>query len=338
MTESILSSFNAELVSAESLDSLDQLRIKYTGKTGILTEELKKISSVPQDQRKEFGRVINVLKSDIESALKIKFDTLSQQAFNAKLASEKVDISAPARPLEKGVIHPITKVMNDIKQIFALLGFEYVDGIEIEDEWHNFSGLNIPEHHPARQMHDTFYLDNSKLLRTHTSNMQIRHMTGNKPPFKFINIGKVYRSDYDATHTPMFHQLEAVYIDKEVNIANLKYCIEKFLTMFFEVDEAPIKLRASHFPFTEPSAEVDVQCDRTSKDQIIIGKGNDWIEILGCGMIHPNVLKNVGIDPNEYQGFALGAGIERLAMLKYNISDLRKFFTSDARWLRYYGF
>ncbi|MCE2992685.1 MAG: phenylalanine--tRNA ligase subunit alpha [Alphaproteobacteria bacterium] len=338
MTESILTSFTADLALAVSLESLDQLRIKYTGKNGLLTEELKKISSIPQDQRKEFGRVINVLKSNIESELKLKFDDLSKKAFDEKIASEKIDISAPTRPLQKGVTHPITKVMNDIKHIFALLGFEYIDGIEIEDEWHNFSGLNIPEHHPARQMHDTFYLDNNRLLRTHTSNMQIRHMSGKKPPFKFINIGKVYRSDYDATHTPMFHQLEAVYIDKNVNIAHLKYCIEKFLTMFFDVDQAPIKLRASHFPFTEPSAEVDVQCDRTSKDQIIIGKGTDWIEILGCGMIHPNVLENVGIDPNEYQGFALGAGIERLAMLKYNISDLRKFFTSDARWLKYYGF
>lgn len=337
--ENLINTFDAEFAaSKDSLEKLEGMRVKFLGKNGLITAELKKLGSMNPDEKRQFGARVNEFKMKAEQQITERKVALEEVQLQAQLASEKIDITLPSRQGVLGRLHPISKVIQDVENIFAKLGFSSYDGLEIDDEWYNFSSLNIPDDHPARQMHDTFYLNNGKLLRTHTSNMQVRIMKAGKPPFKFINIGKVYRSDDDATHSPMFHQLEVVYVDKNVNIGHLKYTIETFLELFFEVESAPIRMRASHFPFTEPSAEVDVLCDRSQKNELVIGKGSDWLEILGCGMINPKVLENAGLDPNEYQGFALGCGIERLAMLKYNIPDLRRFFDSDLRWLNYYGF
>lgn len=330
--------FIKELDNINSTNELEALRIKYLGKNGILTEQVKKIGTLAAEQRKEFGAATNKLRTEIEELISDKQVMLEDSELNKKLKSEHIDITIPSRSFERGNVHPISKTIEDIANILKHLGFKYREGPDIDDDWYNFTGLNIGEHHPARQMQDTFYLAGGKLLRTHTSNTQIRVMESTKPPFRVFTTGKVYRSDYDATHTPMFHQVEIMYIDKAVTMGHLKNFLISFLKLFFNVDEAPIRLRPNYFPFTEPSAEVDIRCDRSDKEQIKIGQGNDWLEVLGCGMVHPNVLKNCGIDPNVYQGFAAGAGIDRLAMLKYNISDVRCFFESDIRWLKYYGF
>lgn len=332
--------FANEIAAAKTSNDVEELRIKYLGKSGVLTEAMKQIGSLPPESKKEFGATVNSVKTEFSAQideLKTKFSDLELEQ---KLKSESIDITLNPRSYAQGKIHPLSETITTITKIMTSLGFEFQEGQDIEDEWHNFTGLNMDENHPARQMQDTFYVKDmpSTVLRTHTSNLQIRYMEKNKPPFKIFTYGKTYRSDYDATHTPMFHQMEAFYIDKAVNISHLKGFIETFLKSFFEVENAPVRLRPSYFPFTEPSLEVDVKCDRSNKEQLKIGEGNDWLEILGCGMIHPNVLKNCGIDPNEYQGFALGCGLERLSMLKYNISDLRKFFETDIRWLKHYGF
>lgn len=332
--------FANEIAAAKTSNDVEELRIKYLGKSGVLTEAMKQIGSLPPESKKEFGATVNTVKTEFSAQideLKTKFSDLELEQ---KLKSESIDITLNPRNYAQGKIHPLSETITTITKIMTSLGFEFQEGQDIEDEWHNFTGLNMDENHPARQMQDTFYVKDmpSTVLRTHTSNLQIRYMENNKPPFKIFTYGKTYRSDYDATHTPMFHQMEAFYIDKAVNISHLKGFIETFLKSFFEVENAPVRLRPSYFPFTEPSLEVDVKCDRSNKEQLKIGEGNDWLEILGCGMIHPNVLKNCGIDPNEYQGFALGCGLERLSMLKYNISDLRKFFETDIRWLKHYGF
>lgn len=337
--QSLKLSFEEELKSISNLKNLEELRVKYLGKSGLISEQLKRIAEIEPTKRKEFGAQVNEIKGATENSIAIAKTKFEKAELDSKLASESIDISLPARPYEFGKIHPVSHVIAELKKIFFTMGFELAEGPDIEDDWHNFTALNIPSTHPARQSHDTFYLENDGLLlRTHTSSVQIRHMKNNKPPFKVITLGKCYRSDFDATHTPMFHQIEALYIDKGVNIGHLKGCIEFFLKNFFEVDEVPMRLRSSYFPFTEPSIEVDIKCDRSDKKQIKIGQGNDWLEIFGAGMVHPKVLKNVGIDPNEYQGFALGAGIERLVMLKYNIPDLRSFFAGDIRWHKHYGF
>ena len=266
---------------------------------------------------------------------------LAALELNARLASEKIDVTLPARPSVQGKIHPVTQVIEEITAIFADMGFAVAEGPDIETDDYNFDKLNIPESHPARRMHDTFYLqgngDGKALLRTHTSPVQIRTMQGGKPPFRFIAPGSTYRCDSDLTHTPMFHQIEGFVIDKGINMGHLKGCLIEFLKAFFELDEVPVRFRPSFFPFTEPSAEVDIGCKR-SRDELKIGAGDDWLEVLGCGMVHPNVLKNCNLDPNEWQGFAFGMGVERLAMLKYGIPDLRTFFDSDTRWLSHYGF
>lgn len=338
-TEEIKQSFTKEVASVTDLAQLEQLRVKYLGKKGQVTEALSLISKVTPEERKAYGESVNIVKNYIIVELDQLKGKLEEEFIEKKLVAEKIDITLPPRNYTVGKEHPISKVIDDLKSIFSKMGFGYASGPDIESDWNNFTALNIPEHHPARQMHDTFYLKEDKLvLRTHTSPVQIRHMTNNKPPIKIISIGKVYRSDYDATHTPMFHQIEALYIDKNITMVHLKSYLELFLKLFFEVEQAPIRLRPNHFPFTEPSAEVDVKCDRSNKQEIKIGLGNDWLEILGCGMVNPKVLQNVGLDPNEYQGFAFGAGIERLAMLKYNIPDLRTFFEGDIRWLKHYGF
>jgi phenylalanyl-tRNA synthetase alpha chain len=329
---------------ASNLDSLEATRIHYLGKKGLVSEQMKKLGTLAPEERKTFGADVNQVKESIETALSKQKTTLAGDAIAAKIAGETVDITLPTRSENKGSIHPIMHVIEEAISILASLGFSVVEGPEIEDDFHNFTALNISENHPARQMQDTFYLRaDSKdsqtplLLRTHTSSVQIRSMSQNKPPFRIIAPGRVYRSDYDMTHTPMFHQIEGLFIDKNIHMGHLKGCLHTFLTRFFELDTVPLRFRPSFFPFTEPSAEVDIGCKR-SDGELKIGQGSDWLEILGCGMVHQNVLKNVGIDPNEYQGFAFGIGIERLAMLKYGMPDLRAFFDSDVRWLNHYSF
>ncbi len=336
--DTLKQNFLQALAIAQDLTALEALRLEFLGKKGYLAAEMGKISTLAPLERKDFGQQVNNLRDFITTQLADKKAIFAAAALDAQLQAEVLDITLPTREIRHGKVHPISQAIADLTAIFARLGFSTITGPEIEDEWHNFSALNIPDEHPARQMHDTFYLQQEGLLlRTHTSSVQIRHMQAHKPPYKMLSIGRVYRSDYDATHTPMFHQIEGLYIDKAVHLGHLRYCLEYFLREFFMVKEAPIRLRPSYFPFTEPSFEVDVLCDRSNKAEIKIGSGNDWLEILGCGMVHPQVLRNVGVDPDEYQGFAFGAGIERLAMLRYNIPDLRSFFEGDERWLKHYG-
>jgi len=347
--------FDTKINKINDSKALEALRIEFIGKNGLLTEQMKKIGLLPVEEKKTFGAEVNKIRDEITSKIEEFKRVIESKELEERLLNEAIDITLPARSSNVARIHPISKVIYDLKAIFSHLGFEVASGAEIEDEWHNFTALNVDENHPARQMQDTFYLEDRDIsslafnkdtytpnerfvLRTHTSSMQIRYMKSNKPPIKMISLGKVYRSDFDATHTPMFHQIEGLYIDKNIDMGHLKGCLKEFLRLFFEINDAPIRLRPSFFPFTEPSAEVDVKCDRSDKNSIKFGTGEDWLEILGAGMVHPNVLKNVGIDPDEYQGFAFGAGIERLAMLKYNIPDLRKFFDGDIRWLKHYGF
>jgi phenylalanyl-tRNA synthetase alpha chain len=329
------------IAAANTTAELEALRVQYLGKKGEVTELLKTLGTMAPEERKSFGAAVNEVKALLEALIDNKKSILDIQEMNAALAADKVDITLPARPYAEGRIHPISKVIQEITDIFARQDFSVAVGPDIEDDEHNFTALNIAEHHPARQMHDTFYLhgkgDGKTVLRTHTSPVQIRTMRNNKPPMRFIAPGSTYRSDSDQTHTPMFHQVEGFVIDKGIHMGHLKGCLHDFLKAFFELDEVPIRFRPSFFPFTEPSSEVDIGCKR-SKDSLEIGKGDDWLEVLGCGMIHPNVLRNGGIDPNEYQGFAFGMGVERLAMLKYGIPDLRMFFESDVRWLEHYGF
>lgn len=320
--------FLEKLSLVENLASLDELRSHFLGKNGYITSLMQGIAALPIEQRKDYGAEVNRTKVAVEAALSEKKSLLEVEQLQLDMARENIDISLPPRCYAHGGAHPISQAIRDIEFIFAQMGFSRAEGPEIEDDWHNFTALNIPESHPARQMHDTFYFEGAEnlLLRTHTTPVQIRHMQDKNPPARIISVGRVYRSDDDATHTPMFHQVDGFCIDKNINMAHMKYTIESFLQQFFQVESAPIRLRPSFFPFTEPSAEVDVRCDRSNKGSIKIGDGSDWLEILGCGMIHPNVLRSMGIDPDIYQGFAFGIGIERIAMLKYNIPDLRTLF------------
>ncbi len=354
MSDNLLLSSLSAISTCTSSAALEEARVAILGKKGTLTDALKAMGQATPEERKTLGAELNKIKQQISDALDAKKAELSAIELNACLSAEKLDVTLPPRPENSGKIHPITQVMDEITAIFADLGFSVEVGPDIEDDEHNFSALNIPESHPARQMHDTFYLasgsrvqtsENNQtlkpearsLLRTHTSPVQIRTMRGGKPPFRFIAMGSTYRCDSDLTHTPMFHQVEGLVIDKNINMGHLKGCVAEFMRVFFELDELPTRFRPSFFPFTEPSAEIDIGCSR-SKESLKIGAGQDWLEIGGCGMVYPNVLKNCGIDPEEYQGFAFGMGIERLAMLKYGIPDLRTFFESDARWLQHYGF
>lgn len=324
--------------SISSLEELEQKRVEYLGKSGLLTEQFKKLATLDADAKKEFGQIINDCKNKLTLALDSQKSILENKLIEEKLALETIDLTLPTRPRSEAKLHPISQVIDELCTIFGSLGFTVAEGPEIENDFNNFTALNIPEDHPARQSHDTFYMKESgQLLRTHTSSVQIRKMSNEKPPFRFISPGRVYRCDSDMTHTPMFHQIEGVCIEKNINMGHLKGCLQEFLKIFFESKEIRMRFRPNFFPFTEPSAEVDIGYSRQG-DEIKIGTGDKWLEILGCGMIHPNVLKNVGVDPNEYQGFAFGMGIERIAMLKYGISDLRTFFEGDLRWLRKYGF
>ncbi len=327
---------------AASLEELDQARIEAVGRKGRITDLMKAIGSLPADERRERGAELNRIKGDVTAALDARTAELEATSLDDRLAAETVDVTLPARPEAEGRIHPISQTLDELKAIFGEMGFSAAVGPDIEDDFHNFSALNIPEDHPARQMHDTFYLPptadgSTRLLRTHTSPVQIRTMMAVPPPHRIIALGRTFRCDSDITHTPMFHQIEGLVVDRHTHMGHLKGCVAEFCRAYFQLDDVPLRFRPSFFPFTEPSAEVDIGCAR--KDgELRIGAGGDWLEILGCGMVHPNVLVNCGIDPDEYQGFAFGLGVERVAMLKYGIPDLRTFFDSDLRWLRHYGF
>ncbi len=337
----------AEISVASDLKALDDIRVSSLGKKGVITEEMKTLGTLEEGARIEKAKALNTLKTKVEDALSARKVVLEEEALNRQLSSETIDVTLPIRPERQGRIHPVSKIYEEVVAIFGELGFEVAEGPSIEDQFHNFNALNMPLNHPARQMQDTFYIssdkdkpfdmDNAYVVRTHTSGIQIRTMETKKPPIRIVAPGRTYRSDFDATHTPMFHQLEGLVIDKTTTLAHLKGCLYDFVKAFFELDEIPVRYRPSYFPFTEPSAEMDIGCLRTKTD-LKIGAGNDWLEILGCGMVHPNVLRAGGIDPEEYQGFAFGVGLDRLAMLKYGIPDLRTFFESDVRWLKNYGF
>ncbi len=326
---------------AESVDALEEIRVAVLGKKGRITDMMKGLGQMAPEERKAAGQALNALKDEIADVLESKKTMLADADLDRRLMTEKIDVTLPPAPETQGSIHPISQTIDEITAIFGEMGFTVAEGPDIEDDWHNFTALNIPADHPARQEHDTFYLPGEhgerKVLRTHTSPVQIRTMTAEKPPIRIITPGRTYRSDYDATHSPMFHQVEGLVIDKTSHMGHLKGCLIEFCSAFFEVDDLPVRFRPSYFPFTEPSAEVDIGCTRDG-GEFRIGHGDDWLEILGSGMVNPNVLSNCGIDPNEYQGFAFGIGIERLAMLKYGIPDLRTFYDSDLRWLRHYGF
>ena len=327
---------------AQGLDELDRIRVGALGKKGSISALMGMMGSVSAEERKDAGAALNAAKASVSEAIDARKTALEAQALDARLARETIDVTLTARPEAQGRIHPISQTIDEVVAIFGQMGFAVAEGPDIEDDFHNFTALNFPPEHPARLMHDTFFLpekeDGSRfLLRTHTSPVQVRTMLKQKPPIRVIIPGRTYRCDSDMTHTPMFHQVEGLVIDKTTNMGHLKGCLIEFVKTYFEVDEVPVRFRPSFFPFTEPSAEVDIGCSRAG-GELKIGAGADWLEILGCGMVHPNVLKNCGIDPDEYQGFAFGMGIERIAMLKYGIPDLRTFFDSDLRWLKHYGF
>lgn len=324
--------------------ALEALRVAALGKKGSVSDLLKTLGSMTPDERKERGPLINGLRDRVQGAISAKRETLAEAALDARLAAERIDVTLPLReaPETRGRIHPISQVIEEITAIFSDLGFSVAEGPDIETDELNFTALNFPEGHPAREMHDTFFLapdrnGKRKLLRTHTSPVQVRTMRAKQPPIRVIMPGRTYRHDSDQTHTPMFHQVEGLVIDRSANIANLKWVLESFCRAFFEVDSVTMRFRPSFFPFTEPSAEVDIQCSRKG-GELRFGEGTDWLEVLGCGMVHPNVLRNGGLDPDQVQGFAFGMGIDRLAMLKYGMPDLRPFFEADVRWLDHYGF
>tara|TARA_B100000131_G_scaffold2120_1_gene2209 strand:- start:68 stop:1135 length:1068 start_codon:yes stop_codon:yes gene_type:complete len=322
-----------------TLESLNQIKNELFGKNGVISNLFKKLNSLPLDEKKKFAFDLNFIKDELQEKINNKLREIEIKEINSKLKNEKVDVTLPVRNIHQGKIHPVSQVIDEISSIFSEIGFNVEEGPDVENENYNFTALNTPENHPARDMHDTFYLDNNKnlLLRTHTSPVQIRTMLKGKPPFKIIAPGRTYRSDSDQTHSPMFHQVEGLHIDKEINMGHLKGCLNYFIKEFFEVDKIQMRFRPSHFPFTEPSAEVDIGYE-LKNGKIVIGEGDKWLEILGCGMVHPNVLKNVNVNPEKYQGYAFGMGIDRLGMLKYGINDLRAFFETDYRWLNHFGF
>ncbi|MBV8754174.1 MAG: phenylalanine--tRNA ligase subunit alpha [Hyphomicrobiales bacterium] len=324
--------------------ALESVRVSALGKKGSVSELLKTLGSMTPQERKERGPAINGLKDRVNAALAARRGALKDVALTARLNTETLDVTLPVRepPSETGRIHPVSQVTDELTAIFADMGFAIAEGPDIETDDYNFTMLNFPLSHPARDMHDTFYFNpkpdgTRMLLRTHTSPVQIRTMHAQKPPIRVIIPGRTYRSDSDQTHTPMFHQVEGLVIDKQSHLGHLKWILQEFCKAFFEVDQVKMRFRPSYFPFTEPSLEVDIQC-RRDKDEVRFGEGEDWMEILGCGMVHPNVLRNCGLDPDEYQGFAWGMGIDRIAMLKYGMPDLRPFFEADVRWLAHYGF
>ena len=319
----------ADIAAVDTPDALEALRVSLLGKSGSITAQLKALGALPADQRKTAGEAINRVRDAIGEALSVRRLALDEVVLNARLTGETIDVTLPGRDATRGGLHPVTRTLERITEIFGRLGYELSDGPEIEDDWHNFEALNFPPHHPARAMHDTFYFGDGRLLRTHTSGVQVRYMKDVAPPLRMIAAGKVYRSDSDQTHTPMFHQVEGLLVDEHASFADLKGTLAEFVRAFFERD-FDMRFRPSYFPFTEPSAEVDIawqQADGSTR----------WLEVLGCGMVHPNVLRNVGIDPERYTGFAFGLGVERFAMLRYGVSDLRDFFDNDVRFLRQFA-
>jgi len=331
--------FLSKLSRKLDISEINQIKSDLFGKSGLISTQFKKIGTIAESERKKFASDLNIIKDELQDLISSKINEFERAEINKKLEKEKIDITLPERSFVRGKIHPVSQTIDEISSIFSEIGFSVEEGPDVENEYNNFTALNTPENHPARDMHDTFYLDEKKqkLLRTHTSPVQIRTMLKDKPPFKIIAPGRTYRSDSDQTHSPMFHQVEGLHIDKNINMGHLKGCLNYFIKEFFEVDKIKMRFRPSHFPFTEPSAEVDIGYEM--KDgKIIIGEGNQWLEILGCGMVHPNVLKNVKVDPSKFQGYAFGIGIDRLAMLKYGINDLRAFFDCDYRWLNHFGF
>lgn len=331
---------------ADSIETLETVRVAALGKQGSISALLKTLGSMSPEERQVQGPAINGLRETVSAALAEKKSALETALLDQRLATERLDLTLPAPESPRGSVHPVSQVMDELAEIFADMGFAVAEGPEIEDDWRNFTALNIPETHPARAMHDTFYFPDvdaegrAMLLRTHTSPVQIRTMTSQKPPIRIIAPGRVYRSDSDATHTPMFHQIEGLVIDKGIHLGHLKWTLETFLKAFFEREDLTIRLRPSYFPFTEPSAEVDVSFSLENGKRILGGSPDEggWMELLGSGMVHPNVIRNCGLDPEEYQGFAFGVGVDRLAMLKYGMDDLRAFFDGDMRWLNHYGF
>ncbi|MEP1206494.1 MAG: phenylalanine--tRNA ligase subunit alpha [Rhizobiaceae bacterium] len=334
----------AQIDAAADEAALEQVRVSALGKKGSVSEQMKTLGKMSPEERQVMGPALNGLKTRIADAINLRRDVVKRADIEARLAKETVDVTLPARPnpIETGRIHPISQVMDEITAIFSDMGFTVAEGPDIETDYYNFTALNFPEGHPAREMHDTFFLNpdengERRVLRTHTSPVQIRTMETQEPPIRIVIPGKTYRQDSDATHSAMFHQLEGLVVDKKTNIANLKWTLQEFCKAFFEVDSIDMRFRPSFFPFTEPSLEVDLQCDR-SGSEVKLGEGSDWMEILGSGMVHPNVLRAGGLDPDVYQGFAWGIGIDRIAMLKYGMPDLRPFFEADQRWINHYGF
>jgi phenylalanyl-tRNA synthetase alpha chain len=332
----------AEVAEAADLRALEQIRVGALGRKGQITELTKSLGALEPEARRAAGQRYNQLKQAVAEAIATRKAALETTALDAQLLAERVDVTLPVRPIVEGRIHPVSQVTEEIVAIFGEMGFVVAEGPDVENDFNNFGALNIPPEHPARQMMDTFYLEAEQegrplVLRTHTSPVQIRTMLAGPPPYRIIAPGRTYRCDSDMTHTPMFHQVEGLMIDRRTHMGHLKGCLTDFVRAFFERDDVPVRFRPSYFPFTEPSAEMDIGC-RRSAGELIVGEGDDWLEILGCGMVHPNVLRAVKVDPEVWQGFAFGMGIDRVAMLKYGIPDLRTFFEADLRWLRHYGF
>jgi phenylalanyl-tRNA synthetase alpha chain len=339
--ETLKQELSFAITAANDIAALDEIRVAALGKKGRITDLMKTLGTLPPEERKARGAALNVLKDEIAVLVEVRQKILSAAALQEKLARESIDVTLAARPQPEGRVHPISQTIDEIVTIFASMGFAVAKGPDIETEYTNFEALNLPSSHPARDMQATFFLPSEgepkNVLRTHTSPVQIRTMLAQKPPIRIIAPGRTYRCDYDMTHTPMFHQFEGLVIDESTHMGHLKGCLLDFLRAFFGIDDLPIRFRPSYFPFTEPSAEIDIGCSR-KKGELKLGNYGDWLEIGGCGMVHPNVLKNCGINPEKHQGFAFGTGVERLAMLKYGIPDLRTFFDADLRWLKHYGF
>jgi len=335
--ETLLKDAQAAVDGASDLRALDEVRVQYLGKSGVFTEQLKGLGKLPKEERPAAGQEINKAKQALQRAIEARKTALETAALAARLAAERIDVSLPGRGSGSGGLHPVTRTMQRIQEIFGGAGFEVATGPEIEDDFHNFEALNIPAHHPARAMHDTFYFEEGTLLRTHTSPVQIRVMKDAEPPVKVIAPGRVYRCDSDLTHTPMFHQVEGFMVDDEVTFADLKGVLNAFLHTFFERDDLDVRFRPSYFPFTEPSAEVDIQCVMCGGEGCRVCSHTGWLEVLGCGIIHPEVMRHVGIDSEKYSGYAFGMGVERLAMLRYGVNDLRLFFENDLRFLKQFA-
>ncbi|MFN3594729.1 MAG: phenylalanine--tRNA ligase subunit alpha [Thiobacillaceae bacterium] len=335
--DDIIAEARRDFAAAATLPALDQAKARYLGKSGVLTQLMKGLTSLPPQARKEMGARINAAKAEIETLLKARREAIQAEALAQQLRQEALDVTLPGRGQGMGGLHPVSRTLARIERLFLSLGFAVAEGPEIETDFYNFTALNIPEDHPARAMHDTFYLTDGHLLRTHTSPVQVHYMQNNRPPLKIIAPGRVYRCDSDVTHTPMFHQVEGLWVDRHISFADLKGVLSEFMARFFERDNLPVRLRASFFPFTEPSAEMDIGCVICEGRGCRVCSQTGWLEVLGCGMVHPNVFAHVGIDAEQWQGFAFGLGVERLAMLRYGVDDLRLFFENDVRFLRQFN-